>query len=287
MDKRKGLGRGLSALIPEDLTGKEAMLKESTGIVYINTDQIKPSRYQPRADFNNERLTELISSIRQKGFLQPLLVRKTESGYELIAGERRLRAAKHLEINEVPAIIKSVPEEDVLILSIIENVQREELNPIEEAHAFQRLIEEFNFTQERLAHSVGKDRSTVANILRLLNLPKEIQDGVSRGTVSMGHARCLLALDSKQEQMEFFKKIISNSLSVRKLENLIRNKTKRFAKRKSGLFRKEPFLMAAEEALQHTLGTKVVIMQGKKRGRIQIDYYSKEDLNRIIDIIRR
>jgi len=203
----------------------------------------------------------------------------------LIAGERRLRAAKSLSMITVPAIIREVSDEDVLVLSIVENVQREELNPIEEAHAFQRLINEFSFTQERLAQSVGKDRSTVANILRLLNLPQKIQDSVSRGTISMGHARSLLALPTSKDQLAFFKKVVSKSLSVRELENLVQGKTKRHAKR-SHDERKEPFLKAAEEALQHTLGTKVRITAGKKRGRIQVDYYSKDDLNRIIDIIR-
>ncbi|MFH1655170.1 MAG: ParB/RepB/Spo0J family partition protein [Candidatus Omnitrophota bacterium] len=286
MDKKKALGKGLAALIPEDVIQREVDRKDASAIIYLNVNEIQPSRFQPREDFNDQRLQELISSIKEKGFLQPILVHKAADGYELIAGERRLRAAKSLGMNEVPAIIKIVSDEDVLVLSIVENVQREELNSIEEAHAFQRLVKEFNFTQERLAQSVGKDRSTVANILRLLNLPQQIQDGVSHGTISMGHARCLLALATSKEQLAFFKKTVSKSLSVRELESLVQGKTKRHAKR-SHEGTKEPFLKAAEEALQHTLGTKVRISAGKKRGRIQVDYYSKEDLNRLIDIIRR
>jgi len=285
MDKKKALGKGLSALIPEDVIKREVERQDASAMINLNVNEIQPSRFQPREDFNDEKLKELIASIQEKGFLQPILVHKTAEGYELIAGERRLRAAKSLGMSEIPAIVKSVSDEDVLVLSIIENVQREELNPIEEAHAFQRLMNEFNFTQERLAQSVGKDRSTVANILRLLNLPQEIQDAVSRGTISMGHARTLLSLPTANDQAVFFKKIISKSLSVRELENLVQGKTQRRAKR-SHEERKEPFLRAAEEALQHTLGTKVNIMPGKKRGKIQIDYYSKDDLNRIIDIIR-
>ena len=285
MEKRKVLGKGISALIPEDLVGKESLLKEPAGIMHIKTDEISPSRYQPREIFDDARLNELISSIKEKGFLQPVLVRKTEQGFELIAGERRFRAAKSLGLTEIPAIIRSVSEEDVLVLSIVENVQREELNPIEEAHAFQRLINEFSFTQEKLAQSVGKDRSTVANLLRLLNLPEQIQNAVSRGTIFMGHARSLLALPTAKDQLKLFKTTVSKSLSVRELENLIQGKTKRHAK-KSHDERKEPFIRAAEEALQHTLGTKVSIVSGKKRGKIQIDYYSKDELNRIIDTIR-
>ncbi|MBM3249074.1 MAG: ParB/RepB/Spo0J family partition protein [Candidatus Omnitrophica bacterium] len=286
MDKKKVLGKGLSALIPEGDINRGFIDKEPTGIVYLNTSELKPSRYQPREEFNDGRLQELVSSVKEKGFLQPILVRRVADGYELIAGERRLRAARALGMSEVPAIIKSVSEEDSLVLSIIENVQREELNPMEEAHAFQRLIDEFNFTQEHVAQSVGKDRSTVANTLRLLNLPQDIQDAVSRGTITMGHARCLLSLDNGPEQSELFKKALANSLSVRELENLIKTKSKRPAKRIRDE-RKEPFLLAAEEALQHTLATKVRIFQGKKRGKILIEYYSKDELNRIIDIIRR
>ena len=286
MDKKKVLGKGLSALIPETEINRDIISSEPTGIVYLPAKEIRPSRYQPRIEFNDERLQDLIASVKEQGFLQPILVRRIPDGYELIAGERRLRAAQALGMTEIPAMIKSVSEEDSLVLSIIENVQREELNPMEEAHAFQRLIDEFNFSQEQIAQSVGKDRSTVANTLRLLNLPQEMQEAVSRGTITMGHARCLLSLENTQEQAELFKRTISNSLSVRELENFIKTKSKRHAKRAHDE-KKEPFLLAAEEALQHTLGTKVRIFHGKKRGKIFIEYYSKDDLNRIIDIIRR
>ena len=224
MDKKRALGKGLAALIPEDAIKREVERKDSAAIAYLKVSEIQPSRFQPREDFNEERLQELISSIKEKGFLQPILVHKTADGYELIAGERRLRAAKSLNMLEIPAIVKAVSDEDVLVLSIIENVQREELNPIEEAHAFYQLMQEFYFTQERLAQSVGKDRSTVANILRLLNLPKEIQDAVSRGTITMGHARSLLALPTSKDQVAFFKKSVAKSLSVRELENLVQGK---------------------------------------------------------------
>jgi len=293
MDKKKALGKGLSALIPEDFKkGSGGVVKELIGkdqdrIVSLKVSQIQPSRYQPRVDFDDTKLAELIASIKEKGFLQPILVRKLDHGYELIAGERRLRAAKSLNFEGIPAIIKSVKEEDALVISIVENVQREELNAIEEAHAFQRLMNEFNFTQDVVAQSVGKDRSSVANTLRLLKLPLEIQKAVSQGKITMGHARALLSLVNVKDQIRLCKITIRKALSVRELENLVKRYLGQIKSKRRVTEKKSLEVIASEEKLQHVLGTKVRIQSFKKRGKIIIDYYSNEDLNRIIEVIAK
>lgn len=293
MDKKRVLGRGLAALIPDDF--KKDLKKEAVdvsesdreSVIKIKVSQIVANRYQPRTEFNDTRLAELIASIKEKGFLQPVLVRKHGSGYELIAGERRLRAAKALDIKEIPAMVKFVKDEDALVISIIENVQREELNAIEEAHAFQQLISEFNFSQDVVAQSVGKDRASISNTLRLLKLPKEIQDYVSQGLLSMGHARALLSLIDSEKQITLSKKIISKGLSVREAENLTKGFSDQIKGRRKTTEKKSIDLIAVEEKLQHILGTKVTISQFKKRGKVIIDYYSKDDLTRLIEVIEK
>lgn len=284
----KALGRGLAALIPErpkSATGK------SLSIEYVGTSKIKSNVYQPRENFSQDKLKELTASIKEKGILQPLIVRRSKAGYELIAGERRLRAAKMLKLAQVPVIIKDADNKDSLVLSMIENIQREKLNPIEEAHAFRRLISEFGFSQETVANSVGKDAATVSNTLRLLNLPKEIQDEVSKNTISTGHARALLGLAGTKEQLIFFDKIIANSLSVRELERLIQESPKRrkisrlIAKKRS---RKEPHLIAVQEQLQERIGSKVRInITRKNKGTIVIEFYNLDDLERVVEILKK
>ena len=294
MDKKRGLGKGLAALIPEELktrlerdTKATVTVKDEERVINLRTVQIQSSRYQPRIDFDDEKLSELISSIKEKGFLQPILVRRAGDSYELIAGERRLRAAKALSIEEIPAIVKSVREEDALVFSIIENVQREELNPMEEAHAFQRLIGEFDYSQDVVAQSVGKNRSSVANILRLLKLPLEIQRFVSEGKITMGHARALLSLTNTKDQIHLSKIIIKKGLSVREIENLVKRYLGQIKSKRRTTEKKSLELIASEEKLQHMLGTKVRITTFKKRGKLIIDFYSNEDLNRIIEVIAK
>ena len=276
--QKRGLGKGLSALIPE----KKRV--EGETVILLDVNQIRPSRYQPRETFGDEGLKELASSIKEKGVIQPLLVRPVEGGYELIAGERRLRAIKSLGIPEAPALVKEVKEDEVLELSLIENIQRENLNPIEEAHAYQRLSDEFGFTQEDLARRIGKDRTTISNKLRILKLPKKVLENVSRETISEGHARALLALDNPKDQIELCEIVLRKSLSVRELENLIKGgrlyTTRKIAQKK------DPQTLSTEEELQRALGTKVSIIQGKKRGRIQIEYYSAEDRERVIGLLK-
>lgn len=279
MEKR-ALGRGLSALIPI----KEAETDSQEKILQIPISQIKTSKYQPRVEFNQEKLNELISSIKEKGVVQPILVRKSQAGYELIAGERRLRAAKSLGLDKVPAIARDVADVDMLEISLIENIQREELSPIEEAHAFQRFVTEFNFTQDKIAKVLGKDRSTIANTIRLLALPKRIQDYISKGTITAGHARALLALPAENEQLRVCNLIVKKGLSVREVESLVARRDPGF---KRADVRKDQNIADIESRLQQVFGTRVKIFHGKKRGRIQIEYYSNEDMNRILDLITK
>lgn len=277
MTERKALGRGLSALIPEKINTQDKITK-------LKTSEIVTSRFQPREDFDPERLTELISSIKEKGIIQPILVRVREEdgSYELIAGERRLRAARAAGLEEIPAIIKNVDDTEHLEMSLIENIQRENLNPIEQAHAYKRLLEEFGLSQEEIARAVGKDRTTITNILRLLNLPEDVQRAVQNAEISFGHAKVLLSLTSAAKQLEFCKKIIKENLSVRQAENLI---SAVHASRRKRKVSADPHIITIEEDLQRRLGTRVIISAGKKKGTIKIEFYSNADLDRILNLI--
>jgi len=287
MEKRKALGRGLQALIPEVTHDDSGVFTKDTKeyILDINTSEITPNQYQPRTDFSQEKLDELIASIKEKGVVQPVLVRRTTTGYELIAGERRLRAAKALQIEKIPAIVKDVDDLNAMELAIIENVQREDLNPMEEARAYARLKHEFNFTQEMIAQAVGRERASVANILRLLNLPKEVQQYIQDGKLMMGHARALLAIPDKSRQLKICDKIIKKDLSVREVEQLV--KPHAAIKTRSFYRTEDPQVRSVEESLQEVLGTRVKIQHGKKRGKLIIEYLSPEDLERVVDIIKR
>jgi len=278
--ERKALGKGIEALIPE----KEEERGER--VVFVPIAQIKPSPFQPREDFDTQSIEELSQSIKEKGVIQPLLVRRKGDDFELIAGERRLRAANLLNIKELPIIVKDVNDEDSLELALIENIQREELNPIEEAHAFQFLIDKFHLTQEKISEVLGKSRVSVANILRLLKLPQEIQQEIKKGRISFGHGRALLEVEDENLQRRLAQEVISKGLSVRELENLLKMRRPKGIKRKMGVSPREPFVAVLEEELQHALATKVRISKRIKRGYISIDFYSQEDLERIANIIR-
>lgn len=281
MEKR-ALGKGLSALIPE--RAPETHSKES--VMQVPTAKVMTNRYQPRLDFKEDKLNELVSSIKEKGVIQPILVRKHPAGFELIAGERRLRAAKKLGLENIPAILKDVSDLDMLEISLIENIQREELNPIEEARAFQKFITDFAFTQEKIAQVLGKDRSTVANTIRLLSLSKKIQDYISKGEITAGHAKAILSLPTENEQLRVTNLIIKKGLSVRETEELV-SKRKHGASIAKESGKKNPQLTDIEADLQRLFGTRVTIFHGTKRGRIQIEYYSNDDLNRILDILSK
>jgi len=279
--ERKALGKGISALIP----AKEPGHKDE--IIYVQTEQIKPNPFQPREDFGSQGIEELAQSIKEKGVIQPLLVRRKGDYYELIAGERRLRAAKLLNLAEIPILVKDVEDRDSLELALIENIQRQGLNPIEEAHAYQYLIDQFNVTQEKISEVLGKARATITNILRLLKLPLEVQEEIKKGRISFAHGRALLELVDENQQRRLTQDIISKGLSVRELENLIKMQRPKGAKRRMmGQSLRDPYLVVLEEELQHALATKTRISKRNKRGHILIEFYSQEDLARIVAIIK-
>ena len=278
--KKIALGKGLGALIP----GIDSGGKEPEKNTDCNIELIKPNRYQPRVHFSGTELEELALSIKEKGILQPLLVRKDAGGFELIAGERRLRAAKMAGLKKVPVIIREVADAaEMLEMSIIENIQRENLNPVEEAEAYHRLMTEFKLTQEEAAKRVGKSRPAVANLLRLRQLPSQIKESISDGTVSMGHARALLGAETAAQQNAAWRAIISKGLSVREIENLVRrlksekNKSSKRKETTDGIY----FSSLAEE-LSRNFGTKVEIIRHGKKGKIAIEFYSNEDLDNLI-----
>lgn len=285
MEQPTGLGKGLRALIPETISPEAHDLAVTT----LKVAQITPSRFQPRLAYDEQKLHELMNSIQESGVLYPILVRETgksgESGpiYELIAGERRLRAVKALGYAEVPTIIKKVDNAEAAKISLIENLQRQELTAIEEALAYHRLQQEFEMTHEQIARAVGKDRPTITNILRLLQLPEPVQEAVGRGELGMGHARALLGLPNERLQLKLLKVIHEKGLSARQVEALVRLWTTPAHRKPT---HRDPHLAAAEDQLRHRLGTRVVIHHGRRRGWIQIHYLSVDDLNRILGLLR-
>lgn len=278
--ERKALGRGLSALIPE----KETERHEK--IIYVQSDLVKPNPFQPREEFDTQSLEELTQSIKEKGVIQPILVRRRGDSYELIAGERRLRACKSLGHKEIPVIVRDVADQDSLEISLIENIQRQGLNPIEEARAYQYLIEKFQVTQEKIGEVLGRARVTVTNTLRLLKLPSEIQEELKKGRLSFGHGRALLEVTDLNQQRKLAQEAISKGLSVRELESLIKGHRTHQPKRRMLPAHRDPHLAVIEEELQHILATKVRITKRQKRGAISIEFYSQEDLGRITNRIR-
>ncbi len=277
---KQPLGRGLSALIPES-----AKKQSAERIVNISVDDISPNPYQPRIQMNSELLEELSASIKEKGVVQPIIVRSLGNDkYELVAGERRLRACKLAGLQEIPAIIKEVSDVEAMEIAITENIQREDLNSIELAKAYSALMTQFNLTQEQLAQAVGKSRPAVANILRLLQLPYEVQENVLAGKLSMGHARALLALENESLQINLCKKIIEMELSVRQTERMVQ---KLLSQPKSDKTKKilNAEITAVEKRLRTLLATQVKIRQSGKKGKIEIEFYSTDDLDRITKIL--
>ena len=279
---KKGLGKGLGALIP-----KGSVFTGGRTIVNISIGQVVPNPRQPRSIFNESSLKELSESIKNSGVAQPILVRMRKDGYELVAGERRLRAAKMAGLVAIPAIVKDFSDEESMQLALIENLQREDLNPMDEAEAYGRLVSEFNMSQADIAKTVSKDRSTVANMLRLIELPKEVQKSLAKEEISTGHARALLSITDKEKQMSLFKEIVKNRLSVRDLEVLVYGGTKHTTthKRSRGKSILEHVLKPWVDKLTSFLSTKVRIHGSQTRGRIEIEYFSQEDLERVLSII--
>lgn len=285
---RSALGKGLDALIP-DLKVEEETVRDAgkKTIEEVEVERIEPNRYQPRTNFDPEKLKELAASIREKGVVQPVIVRPKDDRYELVAGERRLRAAKEAGLSKIPAIVKEFAESEMLEIALIENIQRQEINPIEEAEAYRQLTSRFGLTQEDMAKKVGKNRSSVSNSLRLLRLPPQIQDWLREGKLSAGHARAILGLESPIQQIETAGKVVKRSLSVREAEALINRTRTNVSRETSGLKRRDPAVEACEEELMEILGTKVRIESGRKKGRIVVEYYSPEDLDRIVNKLLR
>lgn len=283
---KQRLGKGLSALIPgADRSGTSA----TGGVRDIRIDEIRPNPYQPRREIDDEKLAELANSIRQHGIIQPVVVREVDSGYELVVGHRRWLAAQKLQMSSVPAVIDDLANIDMMQIALIENLQRQDLNAIEEALAYQRLLDEFGLTQEDIADVIGRSRSAVANTLRLLNLPKQIQESVSRGTISSGHGKCLLSL-SGDAQLKLWNQIVETEMSVRDAENAAKELKKGYEREekhsglRSSTKAKDSQVIELEETLRRVFGTQVRIKQGRKKGRIEIEYYSNEDLERILSL---
>lgn len=279
--KRKALGRGIGAL----LEGRDTAPAAASAIRMLPVDHLQPNPYQPRQAFHPDRLNELAASVQANGVVQPILVRPIDGGrFEIVAGERRWRAARIAGLAAVPALVKPVPDNQVLEVALVENIQREDLNPIEMAHAFDMLSHEFGLTHDEIAHRTGKDRSSITNFLRLLKLPPEVQQLLAEEKLSMGHARALLALSSGAEQKAAAMKIVSYGLSVRAAERLA---VKSAAKpQEPDREKPDPNTRAAVQEMERALGTRVRIVEhAQGRGRIEIDFYSLDDLNRIYSLI--
>jgi len=275
--KRKALGRGLSALFPDTI-----MSETDKGFFYCPIESISPNPHQPRQNFSDSELKELAYSIKEKGVIQPILVSKAKDGFQLIAGERRWRAAQKAGLDKIPAWIRDVSPAETLELALIENIQRKDLNPIEESSAYQELMQKFHLTQEALSKRVGKDRSTVANFLRLLKLPAIIQQDLIDGQLTTGHARVLVSIESSLAKKEVRDLILKKSLSVRQTEDLVK-KISALKKQKSPKNETDFYIDSLSKNLQESLGTKVVIKREGKKGKIIIEFYSDEDLGRLID----
>ena len=277
VDKRPALGRGLSALIPDAPAAPAA----SERALEVDIDLLRPNRFQPRTHMDDGRIEELSRSIRSNGVIQPIVVRKADTGYEIVAGERRWRASQRAGLLKVPIVVRDIPDDKLLAAALIENIQRENLNPIEEAHAYRRLADEFGMTQEQIAESVGKDRSSVANYVRLLRLPTEIRDHVGAGTLSMGHARALLGLPDDAAQLRIGRDVVAKALSVRETETLVKRTVAPPPDKPEE--QKDVHTRAAEEKLRFALGTRVRIIRKGKGGRVEIDFGDENELHRIYE----
>lgn len=300
--KGMGLGKGLDALFGDvevsilndenKMDGYEANDKSneesitSNGISYINIDEIKPNANQPRKTFDEGKLEELASSIEAHGLIQPLVVRKSNNGYEIVAGERRWRAARKIGLKEIPAIVRELNDEENMLLAIIENMQREDLDPIEEAEGINQMIETYGLSQEQVSKSLGKSRPYITNQLRLLKLPTDIRKLVSEGKLSSGHVRALINVPDENKQISLAKQAVEQGLSVRQIEVLAKESKDVTKKAKSKKPKKSADVKRVEEDLKNTLGTKVNLNQKGKKGKIEIEFYSKDELERLIEMLK-
>src|SRR5215204_3285506 len=280
-EKRPALGRGLSALIPDSPAAAPAAAPAERSLD-VDSDLLRPNKFQPRTQMDDARIEELSRSIRANGIIQPIVVRKVDQGYEIIAGERRWRASQRAGLLKVPVVVRDIPEDKLLAVALIENIQRENLNPIEEAVAYRRLSDEFHLTQEQIAEAVGKDRSSIANYVRLLRLPQEVRGNVASNVLSMGHARALLALTDEAAQLRVARDIVSRSLSVRETEALVKKAATPDDKKPEKPV--DVHTRAAEDKLKLALGTRArIVHRGKGKGKIEIEFTSDDELQRLYE----
>ena len=292
--KSKGLGKGLEALFgdveikPSGAVEEHFRQYEMTGdsVKIIDINNIKPNSAQPRQLFNEEKIDELAASISAHGVIQPILLKESGDGFEIVAGERRWRAARKAGLKEVPGIVRELTNEQLLLVALIENIQREDLNPIEEAEAFQRMCSEFNFTQEDVSLNVGKSRPYITNAIRLLKLPAEIQAMVLEGKLTNGHARALAGLKNADRQIMLAERVVAKGLTVRETEKLVQEADKKGKRASKTAAIKTTDILEIESELKELLGTKVTLKHHGKRGKLEIDYFSREELERLIEILR-
>jgi len=292
--KNRGLGKGLEALFGDvEIEASEASgeigrseLESGDSVRFIDINDIKPNSAQPRQVFDEEKISELAASIAAHGVIQPVLLKRSGGGFELVAGERRWRAARKAGLKKVPGIIRELTKEQLAMISLIENIQREDLNPMEEAEAFKRICDDYGLKQEEVSKSVGKSRPYITNSLRLLKLPEEIRTLVLEGKLTNGHARALVSIGDVKRQLYIADKIVSEGMSVREAENLARGTGRKNAKPPKNSLEKSTEIVSIEEELRDILGTKVTLKNGKKSGRLEIDYFSREELERLIEFFR-
>ncbi len=282
--KPRGLGKGLNAIIGADLVSE---VSDRPRAVEIPVDRLSPNPFQPRRSFTEEGLEQLADSIRHHGILQPIVVRPSGDGYQLIAGERRWRAAQIAGLQRIPAVVRELDDPGMVQVALIENLQREDLNPIEEASAYRRLMDEFNMTQEQLSTAIGRSRPAIANAVRLLNLPEAIQRAVEERKLSEGHARCLLAISNQGDQLKVAAEIIANGLNVRQAEELVKGTTQNVSREtiRKPTSQEDPNAVRLTQRLGERLGTRVKLSGSVSKGKLEIEYYSAEDLDRILEII--
>ncbi|SHE86238.1 chromosome partitioning protein, ParB family [Seinonella peptonophila] len=275
----KGLGKGLGALLPD--------LSEDETVTEVSLSELRPNPYQPRKQFDEESLQSLSQSMQEHGLIQPLVVRQSIHGYEIVVGERRFRAAELAKIETLPVVVRECDDRQMMEIALIENLQREDLNPIEVANAYQKLMQHFSLTQEELSDRVGRSRPHVANFLRLLQLPPTLQEDVSRGTLSMGHARALLGIKEEALQRKLAEKVKKEQLSVRELEEWVQKLTSRQTSKKQQSQQPSARFKQYEDLLQEVLSTPVRIRQGRRKGKIEIEYYSEQELERLIEYLNQ
>ena len=280
-DKRPALGRGLSALIPD---APVAAPQQAERALDVDTDRLRPNRFQPRVHMDDGRIEELARSIRAHGVIQPIVVRRAgDDGFEIVAGERRWRASQRAGLLKVPVVVRDVPDERLLAAALIENIQREDLNPIEEAQAYRRLADDLGLTQDQIADAVGKDRSSIANYVRLLRLPHEVRENVAAGSLSMGHARAILGLPDETAQIQIARDVVAKQLSVRETEALVTKAAQPAGARAEP--QKDVHTRAAEDRLRFSLGTRARIVRKGRGGRIEIDFANEDELQRLFEYL--